>query len=582
MAISGTHEQEAWLGARVASGDFASIDEAARQLNDERIPSSLDSFLAADLLYGAGRIDTPAWKETADSIVGNLNRQGPSEALLEARVSGDESVLYAFARRFPDEPQAREVWAVFEANYREECASILRDARCNLEQRAASRQQKIEAALKSFANDFEVWLERERRGETSPKPSLNTLLNIWLKRGPAQEGLMKPDSDASLSDANGGEREAQLSEERQRADEAAKAGLPRAELAEAESGKARAQFDARRDAFLKAETAGQSKFIWRPAILVAAIVSAFGLGILAGPSFHSGQTETPPPQTIASSESVNATPTDQSSSPVGANIGTLGANDELLKGLLEADRNETVSRVIGYDARGALAKLLEIVPEDVVKASASKMPALAVSEALKASVSRAMIPIAQLPLRDLFKALEPAMSPAKVSELAGLLQAPLPSSGANYKTYDNLEIESRDVTKLRHADLQNCISVCRQKTSCKAYTFDKWNHVCYLKSDIGDFKVNPRSSSGLRDDVRVPGAPSGEITMERYRLKAFPGYGYKTTRADGPKICESACRTDEACVAYTFYFDEKSCWLFNSTGEYFNNRSAESGGKRRD
>ena len=37
MAVTLTPEQEAWLEAHVASGDFASIEEAARQLIDERI-----------------------------------------------------------------------------------------------------------------------------------------------------------------------------------------------------------------------------------------------------------------------------------------------------------------------------------------------------------------------------------------------------------------------------------------------------------------------------------------------------------------------------------------------------------------
>ena len=37
MTISLTPEQQAWLTARVARGDFASIEEAARQLIDERI-----------------------------------------------------------------------------------------------------------------------------------------------------------------------------------------------------------------------------------------------------------------------------------------------------------------------------------------------------------------------------------------------------------------------------------------------------------------------------------------------------------------------------------------------------------------
>ncbi|MGC1861626.1 MAG: hypothetical protein WA733_10990 [Methylocystis sp.] len=37
MPITLTPDQEAWLQALVATGDFASIEEAARQLIDERI-----------------------------------------------------------------------------------------------------------------------------------------------------------------------------------------------------------------------------------------------------------------------------------------------------------------------------------------------------------------------------------------------------------------------------------------------------------------------------------------------------------------------------------------------------------------
>jgi antitoxin ParD1/3/4 len=37
MPITLTPEQEAWIQAHIASGDFASIEEAARQLIDDRI-----------------------------------------------------------------------------------------------------------------------------------------------------------------------------------------------------------------------------------------------------------------------------------------------------------------------------------------------------------------------------------------------------------------------------------------------------------------------------------------------------------------------------------------------------------------
>ncbi len=68
--------------------------------------------------------------------------------------------------------------------------------------------------------------------------------------------------------------------------------------------------------------------------------------------------------------------------------------------------------------------------------------------------------------------------------------------------------------------------------------------------------------------------------MERYPSKAFPGSGYKETRVEEADACEEICKTEEACVAYTFHMDDRSCRLFNSTGEYFTNSLADSGGKR--
>lgn len=50
MVITLTAEQEAWLKARVASGDFSSIEEAARQLIEERI-AERDLLESGDLAW---------------------------------------------------------------------------------------------------------------------------------------------------------------------------------------------------------------------------------------------------------------------------------------------------------------------------------------------------------------------------------------------------------------------------------------------------------------------------------------------------------------------------------------------------
>ena len=66
MAITLHPDQEAWLKARVASGDFASVEAAARQLLGERI---------AELAKGEEGADDEAWmKPYIDEGLAALDR----------------------------------------------------------------------------------------------------------------------------------------------------------------------------------------------------------------------------------------------------------------------------------------------------------------------------------------------------------------------------------------------------------------------------------------------------------------------------------------------------------------------------
>jgi antitoxin ParD1/3/4 len=63
MLITLTPEQEAWLQARVASGDFASVQEAARQRIAERALEETD-----DLAWAKPYVDEAAWPSAAESL----------------------------------------------------------------------------------------------------------------------------------------------------------------------------------------------------------------------------------------------------------------------------------------------------------------------------------------------------------------------------------------------------------------------------------------------------------------------------------------------------------------------------------
>ena len=68
MSITLTPEQETWIKAHVATGDFASVEEAARQLIDDRIAE-----LANDV--GGDEHDDMAWaKPLVDEGIAALER----------------------------------------------------------------------------------------------------------------------------------------------------------------------------------------------------------------------------------------------------------------------------------------------------------------------------------------------------------------------------------------------------------------------------------------------------------------------------------------------------------------------------
>jgi hypothetical protein len=172
----------------------------------------------------------------------------------------------------------------------------------------------------------------------------------------------------------------------------------------------------------------------------------------------------------------------------------------------------------------------------------------------------------------------PDRSPGRIATIPSEQTAPSPPSAAAYRTYQNRDIEGHDIAILKNADMPGCVSACQANRQCRAFTFDKWNRFCFLKSDITALSLDPRSVTGIPGNVAPPPMAAGAIVMEHYRGRAFPGSGYRTLTGQ-PDTCEAACRNDAGCVAYTFRKPDGACHLFDVTGEYFPDALADSGGK---
>ncbi len=82
MTITLKPDQEAWLKSRVASGDFASVEEAARQLIDERIAERAAEE-SDDLAWAQPYVD----EALADIARGGVITLEEHEARTDARLA---------------------------------------------------------------------------------------------------------------------------------------------------------------------------------------------------------------------------------------------------------------------------------------------------------------------------------------------------------------------------------------------------------------------------------------------------------------------------------------------------------------
>ena len=103
-----------------------------------------------------------------------------------------------------------------------------------------------------------------------------------------------------------------------------------------------------------------------------------------------------------------------------------------------------------------------------------------------------------------------------------------------------------------------CSSSCATDARCRAYTFVVANHMCFKKETIPAALANNCCVSG----VKLMGAM--EISTDRPGKDIRPGFD-----SPFPDSCETACRDEPACQAYTWVKagiqgTTAKCWLKNT------------------
>ena len=155
-----------------------------------------------------------------------------------------------------------------------------------------------------------------------------------------------------------------------------------------------------------------------------------------------------------------------------------------------------------------------------------------------------------------------------------------PAPEMAFRRMPNTDLAGSLVSTISTGNLEACETACAGNNSCRAYSFNMWNSMCFLKGDATMRTLEPSTMSGLKSETYPPPISAAEISMIRFRHKLFPGDPFRQSSQDRFEDCEAVCRDSESCIAFSFIKTELACRMFDQAGEYSNEDSADSGAKR--
>lgn len=145
-------------------------------------------------------------------------------------------------------------------------------------------------------------------------------------------------------------------------------------------------------------------------------------------------------------------------------------------------------------------------------------------------------------------------------------------------TYFNRDIDGGDYRVLRETGLAECQNRCRAEPRCRAYTFNKWENVCFLKASATVTRIEPRGISGARavDNVHPARRPA---TIQKVRSRRFPGQPYKTLERQDYDSCARQCIADPFCLGFNFGKAKRTCGLIASLDKSVADNATDAGMK---
>ncbi len=513
----------------------------ACKLDECKTPLQFQSSASPDLSGWRGESDHPGWRGLIEKLGSRLGRPGLS-ALAEALGGASDRELLTWTQRFADDPHARTLRGEIEKRERGRFEQEMAAARKALSDAPKLFDESKNNILDACSTSFEKWISDLENASYDARPNVASALASpeWLDSGAVQR--LTAERDAAVKELQSAkEARDEASTRAQKAIETSDAALLEAKRARDALAEA-----ASRQAYAK-EAAPRAPKWFVAACLASALAGGLGYRTIAGPSSETAETAEQTRQQLALS----------SGELQKASAELASAKDDLKA------RDQTIEELRHWNT--------QIEEKNAAMKSASE----------KAAKIQAALDAANARLESLQGA-----APASAKTAVGLAlepaapEQPQKRQAIKFTTFDSGDIQGVDLEKRSSPSVEDCAAVCRDNPACRGYSYDKWNHICFPKSGLGRLRLEPRAISGVVEGSPPPKLATSRVTMEHYNGRAFPGAGFKTALVEGPDECAEICRREQPCVAYTFFWTTGKCRLLDTTGEYFPDRDAESGGKK--
>jgi hypothetical protein len=141
-------------------------------------------------------------------------------------------------------------------------------------------------------------------------------------------------------------------------------------------------------------------------------------------------------------------------------------------------------------------------------------------------------------------------------------RVPAASVKRQFVTFDSRDMGGGDYAVLRSVRRDVCETRCLLDRQCVAYTFNKWESACFLKSSLSDLRLEPRGVSGVLTSAKVGNDPRPPI-IQKVPARRLEGEAYKEMQA-GFGGCAQACLADDRCAGFNLTEGVHACSLMAS------------------